>query len=84
MVGRDEDVRHGREAIELTGAATRAVLGLELGEDLQRDLLGFADDDGIDEPGERQRIRERERPAREDERVSLVAIDASRGDAGSP
>ena len=39
--------------------------------------VGLAHDDRVDDPGERQRVRERERPAREDERMARVALATS-------
>ena len=82
MVGRDEDVRERRQAIELARAPPGAADGLELAQHLDGDRLGLADDDGVDQPGERERVGEGEGTAGEEERVALVAVDAPRGDAG--
>ena len=79
MVGRDEDVRERRQAIELARAPPGAADGLELAQHVDGDRLGLADDDGVDQPGEWERVGEGEGTAGEEERVALVAVDAPGG-----
>ena len=84
--GRQDVAVHARhEHVRLTRQATHgAVLRIRAEDHVEccvHRLVGLAHDHRIDERGERQRIAEGQRPAREDERVLLGAVFCERRDA---
>ena len=75
----DEDVGNLGEAVEL-----RLARAARLGRADRRHhaRIGLADDDRVDDSGEGHRVGERERPARDDERVAGIAVASPGGNAG--
>ncbi len=78
VVLRDEDVRDRRERTELGIARPGAFGGAD---DLDDARLRLADDDRVDDPREGDRVGERERAPRDDERMPAVAVPAPRRNA---
>jgi hypothetical protein len=82
-VGQRRERVEGRLAGEAGAAGTIAVARVAHGaERLDRERVGLAHHHGVGEGGERERVRERERAPRQDERVPRGALLAERRDGG--